>query len=239
MAFGRLRRREAHLDRIEVALATMGGFVEQQLSDGVDAFARRDLDLARTVASRDAETDAREREVEAAVIALMSEQRLPPGELRRAMTAIKIAAEMERIGDLAKNTAKRLGAVVSADRAGGARPAAAPVARMGQIATDQLSGALDALFRSDPTAARAVRDGDGRVDDLYNSVFTEILSVMRADPTLVPACTQLVFVAKNFERVGDHATNIAERVHYAVTGEEIEEDRPKADLTSSPALAAE
>lgn len=239
MAFGRQQRLEAHLDKIEVALATMGGFVEQQLADGVDAFARRDLTLAKTVASRDAETDAREREVEAAVTELMAARRLPTDELRRAMTAVKIAAEMERIGDLSKNTAKRLRAVIEADAEGAARGAAAPVGRMGEIAASQFSGALDALFRRDPVAARAVRDGDERIDDLYNSVFTEILAVMTRDPALVSTCTQLVFVAKNFERIGDHATNIAERVHYAVTGEEIEDERPKTDLTSHVVVAAE
>ncbi len=155
------------------------------------------------------------------------------------MTAVKIAAEMERIGDLAKNCAKRLPTVVSADRKGLAREAAAPVLRMGQIAGDQLSLALDALLRSDSATARAVRDGDDRIDDLYNSVFKAILSVMREEPSLVSACTQLVFVAKNFERIGDHATNIAERVHYAVTGEELTVARPKADLTTDVALAAE
>ncbi|MBB4657874.1 phosphate signaling complex protein PhoU [Parvularcula dongshanensis] len=238
MAFPRLRSPIAQFERIDVALATMGGFVEQQLSDATSAFSRRDVALARSVAARDAETDARERRVEGAVVDLLEARRLPSADLRRAMVAVKIAAEMERIGDLSKNIGKRVGLIVRHDPHALGREASMPVVRMGEIALRQFSGALDALFRGDAASARAVRDGDDRIDDLYNSVFSEILEVMAKEPALVSSFTQLVFVAKNFERIGDHATNIAERVHFAVTGQEIREERPKADVTSLAPLGA-
>jgi phosphate transport system protein len=239
MAFGLQRSLTARFEEIDIALATMGGHVEQQLSDAITVFDRRDTALANDVIRRDVETDARERSVERAVIELMEDRRLPPTELRRAMTVVKIAGQMERIGDLSKNIAKRTRAVAADDQRGLTREAAAPVVRMGVIALAQVSGSLDALFRSDAQAARAVREGDDRIDDLFNSVFTGILDVMAREAALVSACTQLVFIAKNFERVGDHATNIAERVHYALTGEELTEERRKSDVTSSMTVAAE
>lgn len=239
MAFGLQRSLTARFEEIDIALATMGGHVEQQLSDAITVFDRRDTVLATDVIRRDVETDARERSVERAVIELMEDRRLPPAELRRAMTVVKIAGQMERIGDLSKNIAKRTKAVAGDDPRGLTRDAAAPVARMGGIALSQVSGSLDALFRSDAQAARAVREGDDRVDDLFNSVFTGILEVMVREASLVSACTQLVFIAKNFERVGDHATNIAERVYYALTGEELTAERRKSDVTSTMTVAAE
>ncbi|WP_031554395.1 phosphate signaling complex protein PhoU [Parvularcula oceani] len=237
MAFRILRSTAAHFERIDIAIATMGGYVEQQLRDAISAFERRDEQLARTVRDRDVETDARERVVEREVMTLLEQRRLPPDELRRAMTAVKIAAEMERIGDLAKNTAKRSPLIAREDPGAASQAALSPVVRMGNIALRQFSGSLDALFRSDPQAARAVRNGDDRIDDLYNSVFREILGVMTEQPALVSACTQLVFVAKNFERIGDHATNIAERVHFSLTGEELANERVKKDVTGTIAVA--
>ena len=238
MAFGLQRVLSEGFERIDVALATMGGVVEQQLADSIHAFSRRDEDLAAAVIAQDRDTDRHERAVEQAVIDLLEAKRLAPENLRRAMTAVKIAAEMERTGDLAKNIAKRTRSVLAHDPYGRTRNAAAPVVRMAGVASAQLSGALDALFRSDPVAASAVREGDTQVDDLYNSVFEELLGVMAEDAAVVSAGTQIVFVAKNFERIGDHATNIAERVHYALTGEELAGDRPKTDVTDALGVAA-
>ena len=239
MPFGLNRAQQARFERIDVALAEMGGVVESQLADAVSAFERRDAALARDVIDRDRETDARERAVEQAVVDFLEARRPAPDGLRRAMTSVKIGAEMERIGDLAANIAKRTVTITALDAADKTRSAAAPVARMGRAAQGQLTAAIDALFHTDPAAARAVREGDDRVDDLYNSVFDAILELMARDPSLVSAGTQLVFAAKSFERIGDHATNIAERVHYALTGHELCEDRLKTDRTSVLGIAAE
>ena len=239
MAFGFQRAQQARIERIDVALAEMGGVVEAQLADAIRAFARRDAALAEDVIRRDRETDARERAVEHAVVDFLEAKRPAPDGLRRAMTSVKIGAEMERVGDLAANIAKRTKSLSRLDRAGATHAAAAPVIRMGETARIQLSAAIDALFHADPIAARAVREGDDRVDDLYNSVFGDLLKVMAAKPDLVSAGTQLVFAAKSFERIGDHATNIAERVHYGLTGHELCEDRLKTDRTSVLGVAAE
>ena len=239
MAFGLNKAHQERFERIDVELATMGGIVESQLADAVRAFARRDAALARDVIARDVKTDAQERLVEAAVTDVLSARKPSEDELRRAMTAVKIAAEMERTGDLAANVAKRTTSIVTLDEDGLTRAAAAPVARMGEAAHQQLAAALDALFRRDPVSARAVREGDDQVDDLYSSVFETLLSLMAKQPALVSAGTQLVFAAKSLERIGDHATNIAERVHYALTGHELCEDRLKTDRTSVLGVAAE
>ena len=228
-----LRNTEERFERIDVALAEMGGVVESQLADAILAFERRDTGLARGVVARDAETDAHERLVADEVTDLLESRRLSPDDVRRALTSLKIAAEMERVGDLAKNVAKRTVVIARTDPMGRTRGAAAPVQRMGEAALGQLSAGLDALFRRDPRAAHAVRDADDQVDDLYNAVFAEVLAAMADDAALAPVGTHLLFAAKNLERIGDHATNIAERVHFAVTGEEIGEARLKTDATAN------
>ena len=226
---------EERFERIDVALAEMGGVVESQLADALVAFERRDTALARRVVGLDAQTDRHERAVAEAVYALLENRRLTAVQVRRALTSLKIAAEMERVGDLAKNVAKRTMVIALIDAAGRTRAAAAPVQRMGEAALGQLSAGLDALFRRDPVAAHAVRDADDQVDDLYNAVFAEVLAAMADDAALAPVGTHLLFAAKNLERIGDHATNIAERVHFAVTGEEIGEARLKTDRTTGRA----
>ena len=231
-----LRDMSDRFGRIDAALAEMGGVVESQLGDAIGAFARRDKRLAREVARRDAVTDAHERLVADEVASLLEGRRLDAGQVRRALTSLKIAAEMERVGDLAKNVAKRTLVIAEVDPGGRTRAAAAPVERMGQAALGQLSAGLDALFRRDPVAAHAVRDADDQVDDLYNAVFAEVLAAMADDAGLAGVGTHLLFAAKNLERIGDHATNIAERVHYAVTGEEIGEARVKTDETASASV---
>ena len=234
-----LRNTTERFERIDVSLAEMGGVVESQLADANAAFSRRDKRLAREVALRDAVTDAHERTVAGEVTDLLEGRRLTAAEVRRALTSLKIAAEMERIGDLAKNVANRTLVIAETDPQGRTRAAGAPVERMGQAALGQLSAGLDALFRRDPVAAHAVRDADDQVDDLYNAVFAEVLAAMADDAGLAAVGTHLLFAAKNLERIGDHATNIAERVHFAVTGEEIGEARVKTDVTAGVGIAAE
>lgn len=232
MPFGILKQQADRIDQLDVALATMGGMVEQQLTDALTAFEQRDAVLARTVSARDVETDRYERQIEHLVAELFHERRRGPAEIRRMMAAVRIASEMERIGDLAKNVARR--SIIIAESDGeGEHSKHAGVVRMGKIAQRQVSEALDALFRRNAEAARAVRNADDQVDDIYNSVFRELLTLMNRVPGIASTGTHLIFVAKNFERVGDHATNIAERVHYALTGEELPPERLKTDVTST------
>ncbi len=233
MPFGLLRSATGRLDKVDIALATMGGVVEQQLSDAIAAFERGDAILATDVRDRDLTVDQHERAIEREVIDILEDRR-PTGEaLRRALTAVKIAAEMERIGDLSKNIAKRtlvLGSIEERDTPTNVVPV---VARMGRRALTQFGEGRDSLFQGNATAARAVRDADDQIDELYNSIFREILVGMSQYAAGVLMGTHLVFIAKNFERIGDHATNIAERVHFSLTGHELEDERPKGDVTTN------
>ncbi|MCQ8185838.1 phosphate signaling complex protein PhoU [Parvularcula maris] len=236
MPFSLLRQQADRFEKLDVALATMGGVVEQQITDALAAFEHRDADLARGVALRDRETDRLEAQIEQLAAELFHERRRTPAEIRRMMASVRIASEMERVGDLAKNIAKR--SVIVAEGDDDELTKHAGVVRMGRIALRQFSEALDALFRRNAQAALAVRNADDQVDDIYNSVFRELLTVMSNKPALTSSGTHLIFIAKNFERVGDHATNIAERVHFALTGKEIEAERIKTDVTAT-LLAAE
>ncbi len=239
MPFGLLKSATGRLEKVDIALATMGGVVEQQVADAIAAFERGDEALAQSVWSSDSHVDEHERLIERQVVGILEDTR-PTGEsLRRAMTAVKIAAEMERIGDLAKNVAKRTTALASAEDTEPAMRVSPVVARMGRSALAQFGESLDALFRSNPDVARAVRETDAQIDELYNSIFREILVSMSQYSVNIVEGTHLVFVAKNFERIGDHATNIAERVHYTLTGTELAGERPKKDFTSVTALTAQ
>ncbi|MEM9837961.1 MAG: phosphate signaling complex protein PhoU [Pseudomonadota bacterium] len=232
MPFGILRQQADRIEKLDVALATMGGLVEQQLTDALTAFEQRDAALARVVEQKDAETDSYERQIEHLVADLFHERKRDQKEIRRMMAAVRIASEMERIGDLSKNIARRSIIIAESDDRG-QHSKHAGVVRMGRISLRQFSEALDALFRRNAEAARAVRNADDQVDDIYNSVFRELMTLMNNVPGIASTGTHLIFVAKNFERIGDHATNIAERVHYALTGMELPPERVKTDVTST------
>lgn len=237
MPFGILKQQANRIEKLDVALATMGGLVEQQVTDALAAFEQRDVALAESVCVRDKETDHHERQIEHLVAELFQEAKRDTSEIRRMMAAVRIASEMERVGDLAKNVAKR--SVIIADSDGdGEHSNHGGVVRMGRIALRQFSESLDALFRRNAETARAVRNADHQVDDLYNSVFRELLTLMNQVPGLASTGTHLIFVAKNFERIGDHATNVAERVHFALTGQELPPERIKTDVTTT-LIAAE
>jgi phosphate transport system protein len=214
---------------LETALSRMAAKVESQLADAISAFERRDLESAEKVIAGDEPIDALDHAIEAKIMDLLLKGPLPEQALREVMTVGKLAGELERVGDLAKNVAKRT-LVVSLEAP--SKPASG-VARMGRASLRQLSDILTAYAARNLTAAKAVWGGDDELDELYNSVFQEILVAMMHDPAKVNACTHLVFTAKNFERVGDHATNIAEALHFLMTGSRIMERRPKGDKTST------
>jgi len=220
------------LEALDVDLSHMGGLAEAQLSSVIDAVARRDISLAERVIRNDERVDAFERQVEARVFRLLALRQPVAIDLRTTISAIKTAGELERIADLAKNIAKRA-LVLSAEEP---LKAASGVLRMGRISLTRLSDVLNAYSQRDVGKAVAVWGGDNEIDELYNSLFREILAGMMEEPAAINACTHLAFVAKNFERIGDHATNIAESVYFLVIGDYLQDQRPKGDVTSTTAV---
>jgi len=205
----------------------MGGLTEAQVADAITAVVKRNQDLATNVVSRDDRLDVAEREIERRAIKLIALRQPMADDLRRTVAAMKIANNLERCGDLAKNIAKRTLVIVESDPL---TPLTRSIDRMGKLVLQRLTAVLDAYARGDLERALAVWSQDEDVDEHYNSLFRELLTYMMADPRTITACAHLLFVAKNLERIGDHATNIAEIVHYQVTGEDmIAPLRPKTD----------
>ena len=222
------------LAQIKTMLAQMGGLVEQQLDDAIDALTRRDTALADRVIQNDERVDVLEHQVEEKAITTIAKRQPMARDLREIMVAIRVASDLERIGDLAKNTAKRTHAM--SDQL--PRKLMAGVIRMGRLAQVELKNILDAYSNSDADMAMEVWRSDEDLDALYNSIFRELLTYMMEDPRNISLCTHLLFGAKNMERIGDHATNIAENIHYLVHGKPLGEGRPKKDVTSGMRVEA-
>jgi phosphate transport system protein len=217
------------LDALSSEVARMGGLAESMFADSINAVVRRDTSLAQSVISRDLKVDASQRDLEKRVTRMVALRHPVANDLRETLSAWKIAADLERIGDLAKNIAKRTLVLYQADPIQLTRS----VERMGRLAGAHLKQVLDAYSQRDVRLAIGVWYQDEELDEHYNSLFRELLTYMMEDPRKIGPCVHLQFIAKNIERVGDHATNIAETVHYLVTGEEITADRPKgADVDS-------
>ncbi len=219
---------DTELTGLKTMLAQMGGLAEQQLDGAIDALVRRDTALADRVIAGDAKIDALERQLEEKAILTIAKRQPMARDLREIMVAIRISSDLERIGDLAKNTAKRTHAI-SAELP---RKLVTGLTRMGRLAQEELKNILDAYAQADAEKAMAVWRSDEELDALYNSIFRELLTYMMEDPRNIGLCTHLLFGAKNMERIGDHATNIAENVYYLVHGKTIAEERPKKDQTS-------
>jgi phosphate transport system protein len=193
----------------------------------VNAVVRRNQDLASSVVGRDEKLDQAERDIERRTIRLIALRQPVADDLRRALAAMKVANNLERCGDLAKNIAKRTLVIVESDPL---TPLTRSIERMGKLVLGRLSGVLDAYSRLDLERAVAVWTQDDEVDEHYNALFRELLTYMMGDPRTITACAHMLFVAKNLERIGDHATNIAEIVYYQITGEDmIAPVRPKHD----------
>ena len=224
-----VRAYDEDLSNLKTMLAQMGGLVEQQLDAALDALSRRDTALADRVIQNDETVDVLEHQVEEKAILVIAKRQPMARDLREIMVAIRLASDLERIGDLAKNTAKRTHAM--SDQL--PRKLMAGVIRMGRLAQQELNSILDAYMRSDAQKALDVWRSDEELDALYNSIFRELLTYMMEDPRNISLCTHLLFGAKNMERIGDHATNIAENIHYLVHGKPLAEDRPKKDVTAS------
>ncbi|MET0544823.1 MAG: phosphate signaling complex protein PhoU [Caulobacterales bacterium] len=216
------------LDALSALLSRMGGFSESMVADAVASVARRDTSLAQGVIGRDGRIDEMERDVEKQIVRLLALRQPMARDLREVLAAYRLSLEIERIGDLAKNIAKRALILNQADPVSLTRS----VERMGKIVSSRLKDVLDAYGTRDMKGALTVWGGDEDVDEHYNSLFRELLTYMMADPRMITSCAHLLFVAKNMERIGDHCTNMAEIVHFLVTGEDMPNDRPKIDSLS-------
>jgi phosphate transport system protein len=167
-------------------------------------------------------------EIDRQAVALLALRQPMARDLREIVSALKISGMLERSGDYAKNVAKRTVTLVEMPPV----PSAQTVARLGYLSQEMIKDVLDAYVERDPEKAEAVRQRDRDVDALYTSIFRELLTYMMEDPRSITACTHLLFIAKNFERIGDHATNIAEAVEFLVEGRLTFDDRPKDDTSS-------
>jgi phosphate transport system protein len=221
-----LRAYDEELDAITAQLARMGGLAEAEVADSVRAIVKRDVKLAESVIGGDAKLDATELEIERKAIRLIALRQPVADDLRRIVGAMKISTNLERCGDLAKNIAKRALVIADSDPV---TPLTGSIEGMGELVIGRLKDVLDALGARDVDRAVAVWSQDHEVDEHYDAIFRELLTYMMADPRTITACAHLLFVAKNLERIGDHATNIAEILHYEITGVELTEDRPKSD----------
>jgi len=223
------------LEALAASVAQMGGLAEAQLADAVEAIARRDTGLAENAVGGDKQIDQLQASIEDQALKLLALRQPMAVDLRETLAAIKIASELERIGDLAKNIAKR---AIVLNREPPIRLTQS-LARMGRQALSQLKQVLDAYSDRDVNAAEAVWRQDGEIDETYNSLFRELLTYMMEDPRTIGHSTHLLFVAKNIERTGDHATNIAEVVYHMVSGGVLAAERPKADTTSETRIPFE
>ena len=217
---------EDELNSLAAECVRMGGLTEAQVADAVNGVVKRNQELAASVVVRDDKLDEAERDIERKTIRLIALRQPVADDLRRAVAAMKVASNLERCGDLAKNIAKRTLVIIESDPL---TPLTRSIERMGKLVLGRLSSVIDAYSRSDLERALAVWSQDDEVDEHYNALFRELLTYMMGDPRTITACAHMLFVAKNLERIGDHATNIAEIVHYEITGQEMVGGRPKTD----------
>ncbi len=213
-------------------IAQMGGFAEQSVADAVRALSKRDLELAKKVMASDVRIDALQKEVEDLAIHIIAKRQPVADDLRLVVAAMRIASDLERIGDLAKNIAKRAVAI-NADIP--IKSVITGVDHLCTLALQQVKDAIDSYLHKQPATAQNVWGQDSGVDVLYTSIFRELLTYMMEDPRNITHCTHLLFTAKNLERIGDHATNIAETAFYMATGDVLPDARPKGDTTAAPA----
>ncbi|MGB3179545.1 MAG: phosphate signaling complex protein PhoU [Albidovulum sp.] len=225
-----LRAFDRDLEAIQALVMKMGGMVETAILEAAQALETRDEELAEKVRAGDKAIDALEERINEESARLIALRAPTASDLRTVLSVMKIAASLERVGDYAKNMAKRshvLGQMTAVGSSGGA------LRRMAKAVTEMLSHALDAYIHRDLDLAEDVRQRDREVDQMYNALFREFLTHMMEDPRSITACMHLHFIAKNIERMGDHATTIAEQVIYLVTGAVPEESRPKAESVTN------
>ena len=221
---------DADLQELQRLVAEMGGLAEQLITDAVEALSKRDTALAQQIIAADAAIDALQREIEEKSVLTIARRQPMAIDLREIIAALRVSNDLERIGDLAKNIAKR---VVALGREFRFPTVMRGVENMADLVLAALKHVLDAYARRDIEEAMEVWRGDEAIDAVNNSLFRELLTYMMEDPRNITFCTHLLFCAKNIERMGDHATNIAETVYYIAEGRPLVDERPKGDTTSS------
>ena len=214
-----------HLDNI---ITQMGGLAESQLGAAIEAVGKRDSDLATEVIEGDVQVDGLERDIESLVMRLLALRQPMARDLRQSIAALKIASDLERVGDYAANVAKRS---IALNQTPPVKPVYA-IPRMGRLCQAMIKDVLDAYVERDADKALAVWLRDEELDEMYTSLFRELLTYMIEDPRNITPCTHLLFIAKNLERVGDHTTNIAETLYFLVHGTPLAQTRPKGDRSS-------
>ncbi|MCV2881093.1 phosphate signaling complex protein PhoU [Actibacterium sp. XHP0104] len=217
------------LESIQALIMKMGGLVESAILDAATSLETRDEELAEQVRKRDAAIDALEEQVNERCALLLATRQPIARDLRTVLTVMKISGNLERVGDYAKNLAKRTGVLVHMTPIEGA---AGAIRRMSVTVEGMLKDSLDAYIQRDAELAEDVRHRDLEVDQMYNALFREFLTFMMEDPRNITACMHLHFISKNIERMGDHVTSIAEQVIYLSTGVMPDDMRPKGDRTS-------
>ncbi len=225
---------DVDLQEIARLVSEMGGIAEKQIGDAIEALDKQDETLARRVIELDLKVDHLQREIEEKSVLTIARRQPMAVDLRDVVGALRVANDLERIGDLAKNIAKRVPAI---DRDIQLQKVMRGVEHMADLVLTQVKDVLDSYARRDVAKAMAVWRGDEEIDAVNNSLFRELLTYMMEDPRNITLCIHLLFCAKNIERMGDHATNIAETVYYMVEGHALVDERPKGDTTASARIA--
>ena len=226
---------DADLQELARLVAEMGGLAERQIADSVDSLVRRDGALGKQVVALDAELDRLQRQIEERAVLTIARRQPMAVDLREIVGALRVATDLERIGDLAKNIGKRISQL---DGDFNPMKLIRGLEHMTTLVQSQLKSVLDAYAAHDLPAAMAVWKGDEEVDAICTSLFRELLTYMMEDPRNIGFCIHLMFCAKNIERIGDHATNIAETVFYMIEGQQMIDQRPKGDMTNFATAAS-
>jgi phosphate transport system protein len=225
---------DVDLQELSRKVAEMGGLAEKEVADAIDALAKHDTALAQRVMETDLSTDLLQHEIEEKAVLTIARRQPMAVDLREIVAALRLSNDLERIGDLAKNIAKR---VVALNGDFPPPKLIRGLEHMSDLVLGQLKDVLDSYARRDSAKALSVWKGDDKIDAVYTSLFRELLTYMMEDPRNITFCTHLLFCAKNIERMGDHATNIAETVYYMVEGRALADERPKLDTTNIPAAS--
>jgi phosphate transport system protein len=221
---------EDELQSLTRSIAEMGGRAEEIVERSIAALLRSDVDLALEVIEADKKVDALHRQIEEDAVILIARRQPMAQDLRETIAAIRIANDIERIGDLGKNIAKR---AVAIQRESFSQKLRVGVEHLAELGLRQVKRVLDAYAARDVEKVREVSAQDEEIDAVYTSLFRELLTYMMEDPRNITMCTHLLFCAKNIERIGDHATNIAETVYYLITGEQWDEPRQSSTQVES------
>ncbi len=214
------------------ALTELGTLVSEMVDGAMRAFKKRDSVLAEKIIARDSDANKRQHKIDEDVQRIIALRNPVAQDLRRIIGATRIAADLERVGDLAEGIAKRALLLNEEPRIDMSKS----VYRMGKQVRKQLSGALDTLLKEDAISALHYWQADSDIDDLYNSIFRELVTVMMGDPRTIPACAELLFVAKNLERIGDHATNICEAIYFTAKADQLINDPSLAPMMQDPGV---